>query len=77
MGCMEDGVHTKPRDARIQQEAVALWRELYGEPPPIRADGAVMLDIIMRNLPETGYDRLRSPYLRPETVTRPKAADRA
>lgn len=71
---MKDGVHINARDERIYQEALALWRELYGEPPPIRADGGMMLDIIMKNLPETGYDRLRSPYLRPDTLTRPKAA---
>jgi hypothetical protein len=59
------------RDQRIHDEATALWRELYGQPPPIRADGATMLDVNMRSLPEVSYDRLRSPYLRPSTLTGP------
>lgn len=56
------------RDDRIYEEASALWRELFGEPPPIRADGAMMLDVIMRSLPETGYTRLCSPHLRPSRI---------
>lgn len=52
------------RDERIQEEAAALWRELFGEPPPISADGAMMLDVITKSLPEMGYRRLRSPHLR-------------
>jgi hypothetical protein len=59
------------RELRIYEEASALWRELYGEPPPIRADGGMMLDIIMRSLPEASYDRLRSPHLRPAAMTFP------
>jgi hypothetical protein len=59
---------------RIYEEASALWRELFGEPPPIRTDGAMMLDIIMRSLPEKPYDRLASPYLRPATIAGPNIA---
>lgn len=59
------------REDRIYDEAAALWREVYGEPPPIRADGGMMLDIIMRSLPTMGYDRLRSPHLRPSNLTFP------
>lgn len=62
------------RDDRIYEEASALWRELFGEPPPIRADGAMMLEVIMRSLPDKGYDRLASPYLRPATVAGPSLA---
>jgi hypothetical protein len=65
---------TSERDARVQAEAAALWRELYGEPPPIQADGGMMLDVIMRSLPDKTYDRLCSPYLRPSQVARPEAA---
>lgn len=61
------------RDERIRQEAAALWRELFGEPPPISADGAMMLDIITRSLPDTRYDRLTSPYLREGSISRPRA----
>lgn len=60
------------RDERIQEEAAALWRELFGEPPPIRADGGTLLDIITKSLPERDYDRLASPYLRPSQIARPK-----
>lgn len=60
-----------PRDERLYEEASALWRELFGEPPPIRADGGMMLEIIMRSLPQAQYDRLASPYLRPTTITGP------
>jgi len=59
------------RDIRIQEEAAALWRALFNEPPPVRADGSMMLDIITRNLSEVSYDRLRSPYLRPATIAGP------
>ena len=59
------------REQRIYEEASALWRELFGEPPPIRADGAIMLEIIMRSLPHAQYDRLASPYLRPTTISGP------
>ena len=55
------------RDERVQAEAAALWRE----PPPIRADGAMMLDTIMKSLPEKAYDRLASPYLRPSLIAGP------
>jgi hypothetical protein len=58
-----------PRDDQITREAAALWRELYGEPPPIQADGATMLDVILRSMPELSYDRLRTPHLRPTNVT--------
>ena len=59
------------RDARIYEEAAALWRELYGEQPPVR-DGAVLLDMITQRLPASEYYRLRSPYLRPATITGPR-----
>jgi hypothetical protein len=61
------------REQRIAEEASALWRELYGEPPPIQADGSMMLDAIMKSLPDKPYDRLRSPHLRPTTIAGPSA----
>ncbi len=63
---------TSERDARVQAEAAALWRELFGEPPPIRAEGSMMLDAIMQSLPAKGYDRLCSPYLRPSQIAHPR-----
>jgi len=59
------------RQDRIYEEASALWRELFGEPPPIQADGSMMLDIIMRSLPEKGYERLRCSTISEPTAGRP------
>jgi hypothetical protein len=61
------------RDDRIYEEAAALWRQVFGEAPPVRADGATMLDIIMRSLPEQNYDRLRTPHMRPSNIAWPTA----
>jgi hypothetical protein len=61
------------RDQRIYEEAAALWRELFGEPPPIRADGETMLDVIMRSLPERRYERMASPHLRPSQISQPRS----
>ncbi|MET0272176.1 MAG: hypothetical protein ABW360_04225 [Phenylobacterium sp.] len=63
---------TPSRDDRIYEEAAALWRQVFGEAPP-RADGAAMLDIIMRSLPEQTYDRLRTPHMRPSNIAWPTA----
>jgi hypothetical protein len=65
------------REQRIYEEAAALWRELFGEPPPIRTDGETMLDVITKSLAEPRYDRLSSPHLRPSQITRPRAEGRA
>jgi len=59
------------REQRIYEEAAALWRELFGEPPPRDADGMAMLDMITHGLGETPYERLRSPFLRPSTIVGP------
>lgn len=61
------------REQRITEEVTALWRELFGEPPPIQADGSMMLDAIMKGLPEKSYDRLRSPHLRASNISGPGA----
>jgi len=60
------------RDHRIYEEAAALWRELYGEPPPKALDdGIEMIGLITQSLGETSYVRLRSPFLRPSTIAGP------
>jgi len=59
------------RQQRIYEEASALWREVFGEPPPVRVDGSMMLEIITRCSGELGYDRLRSPFLRSTTIAGP------
>ena len=62
------------REDKIYEEAAALWRELFGEPPPVRAEGGALLDVIMKSLPERSYDRLASPHLRPAQIAGPAAA---
>ncbi len=62
------------REEQVYREAAALWRQVFGEPPPIRADGTTMLDIIMHSLPEETYDRLRTPHIRPNAVVLPNLA---
>ena len=59
------------REQRIYEEAAALWRELFDEPPPVRVDGTTMLEIITRSLGDPSYQRLRSPFLRPSTIVGP------
>lgn len=60
------------RDQRIYDEAAALWREVFGRPPPVRVGGPQLIAIITKNLGEASYDRLRSPHLRPSTIAGPK-----
>lgn len=60
------------RDDRIYEEAAALWRELYGEPPPREAAGTDILSMIVGGLPDPNYDRLASPHLRPSNITFPR-----
>ena len=60
------------RDERIYEEAAALWRQLYGEPPPSAADGTVILDLILDHLPDTEYERLATPHLRRSNITFPR-----
>jgi hypothetical protein len=64
------------RDYRVYEEAAALWRQLFDEPPPVRADGGMILDMITKSLPERSYDRLASPYLRPSQIAGPRAPRR-
>jgi hypothetical protein len=59
------------RDQRIYEEAAELWRELFGEPPPRRADGREMLKVITGSLAEVPYERLHSAHLRPSTILGP------
>lgn len=60
------------RDDRIYEEAAALWRQLYGEPPPREAGGADLLGLIVGGLPDADYNRLQTPHLRPSAITFPK-----
>jgi len=59
------------RDQQIYDEASALWRAMFDEPPPVQADGGALLDLITARLGEATYDRLRSPFLRPSTIVGP------
>ncbi|MBL8554423.1 MAG: hypothetical protein JNL41_09110 [Phenylobacterium sp.] len=59
------------RDERIYEEAAALWRQLYGEPPPA-GDAAAILDGILGDLPREAYSRLATDHLRPSNIAFPK-----
>lgn len=59
------------RDEKIYEEAAALWTRLYSESPP-QADGRIVLDMILRGLPDTSYGRLNTPHLRPAAIVFPK-----
>ncbi len=64
-GVMED------RDQRIYEEAAGLWREIHGKGPPVRVGGPRLLEILMGDIGEVSYERLRSPHLRPSTIAGP------
>ena len=59
------------REDRIYEEAAALWRQLFDEPPP-RAAGAEILGMIVGGLSDADYNRLQTPHLRPSNITFPK-----
>jgi hypothetical protein len=59
------------RDERIYDEAAALWRRLYGDPPP-KADGSTILKLIVGGLADADYNRLATPHLRPSNIAFPK-----
>ncbi|HET6970747.1 MAG TPA: hypothetical protein VFH92_06465 [Phenylobacterium sp.] len=60
------------RDERIYDEAAALWRRLYGEPPPREADGSTILALIVGDLADADYNRLATPHLRPGNIAFPR-----
>jgi hypothetical protein len=60
------------RDEKVAEEASALWREVFGAAPPAKADGGALLATITGALPELRYDRMRSPFLHPSMITRPR-----
>jgi len=62
------------REQLIYEEAAALWRQVFGEAPPARAQGKELLDIITHSVPPATYERLRTPHLRPANVTWPSPA---
>jgi hypothetical protein len=59
------------REQRVYEEASALWREVFGEPPPLQMDGATMLEIVTRSVDDVSYRRVFSPFLRPSTIVGP------
>jgi len=59
------------REQRLHEEASALWREVFGESPPLRMDGSTMLDIVTRCVDDISYSRVISPHLRPSTIIGP------
>ena len=61
------------RDQKIYDEAVALWRQVYGEPPPRGMAGGDLLERLMHDLPETRYARFASRHLRASEITFPRS----
>jgi hypothetical protein len=60
------------REERVRQEAQALWRALRDSPPPSHACANQLLNELLSGTPAApGYDRLRSPFLRPSQIARP------
>lgn len=59
------------REQRIYEEAAALWREVFGEAPPLKTDGATLIEIITRCAGDADYQRLHSPFLRASTIVGP------
>ena len=55
------------RDQRIEAEAKGLWAATHDTPPP-PVDGRALLELILRDCGQAGYDRLHSPHLRPGLV---------
>lgn len=62
------------RDAKIYDEAVALWRQLYSDPPPANLDGVLILEQIMHDLPHPRYARFATRHLRASNITFPRSA---
>ena len=60
------------RNHMIYEEATALWRQLYAEPPPAGADGSMILDMILQKMPDASYGRLASPHLRAANIVFPE-----
>jgi hypothetical protein len=60
------------REERIYEEAAALWRQLYGEPPPAHLDGSAIIGLIVGGLGEADYGRLATPHLRAQNITFPR-----
>lgn len=61
------------RDERIREEAERLWRELFNEPPAIRSEGALMLNVIVGLLPVAPYRS--APYQFGDEAIYPAAHD--
>ena len=61
------------RDQAIYQEALALWRALYDEPPPAVASGSDLLAAVLWAMSERGYSRLTSTSLHHRDIVLPCA----
>lgn len=48
------------REQKIYQEALALWRQLYDEPPPPVASGSDLLAAVLTAMSERSYAHLAS-----------------
>jgi hypothetical protein len=52
----------------VRREAASLWHAVFGEPPAGDADGAEMLEVIIRHLETKDYARLYAADRAPDIV---------
>ena len=60
------------RNEKIYKEAAALWRHVYGEPPPRGVDAGRLIERAMNGMPEPRYGRFTSRHLRASNITFPR-----
>lgn len=46
-------------EEEIADEAQALWNAVFGEPPPVRAPGRMLLEYLVEHVPAPQYTTLR------------------
>lgn len=64
---------TSAEGQRIAEEAEALWRALFDEPPPAGADGLDLLALITARAPlPPDYERLARPRLADRNIVWPR-----
>jgi hypothetical protein len=59
------------REMMIDREARDLWRALRSDAPPEHLTGSELLQVLISQSTQLGYDRLCSPFLRPSQISRP------
>ena len=63
--------YSDKRDQQIYQEALALWRLLYDEPPPAVASGSDLLAAVLTAMSKRDYSHLTSTSLHHRDIVLP------